>query len=142
MMAKGHEDFSRTHDVKASSNRAFGWVFVAVFAIIGAWPLLSGGTLHWWSLITAGVILLITMVAPALLALPNRLWLRFGLALNRIISPVVLAFLFYVVVTPMGALMRLFGKDNLRLSRSETDGSYWIKRDPPGPKPDSLHHQF
>ena len=141
-MAKGHEDFSRTHDVKASSNRAFGWVFVAVFAIIGAWPLLSGGALRWWSVITAAVILLITLVAPALLALPNRLWLRFGLLLNRIISPVVLAFLFYVVVTPMGLLMRAVGKDSLRLRRGGTDASYWIERDPPGPKPDSMNHQF
>jgi len=142
MMAQGHEDFSRTHEVKGSSNRGFGWVFTAVFLIVALWPLVSGGTLHWWSLIIAGVILLITIVAPALLALPNRLWLRFGLALNRIISPVVLAFLFYIVVTPTGVLMRVFGKDNLRLRRNDSDGSYWIKRDPPGPKPDSLNHQF
>ncbi len=141
-MAKGHEDLSRTHDVKGSSNRAFGWVFVAVFAIIGAWPLLSGGALRWWSVITAAVILLITLVAPALLALPNRLWMRFGVLLNRVISPVVLAFLFYAVVTPMGMLMRAFGKDSLRLRRGGADASYWIKRDPPGPKPDSMNHQF
>ena len=53
-----------------------------------------------------------------------------------------LAFLFYAVVTPMGALMRVFGKDNLRLRRDDADASYWIKRDPPGPKPDSMNHQF
>ena len=137
-----HEDFSRNYQVKASSNRGFGWVFTAVFLIIGLWPLFYGGALRWWSLIVAALFMLITLVAPALLALPNRLWLRFGLLLNRIISPVVLAFLFYVVVAPMGALMRLFGKDTLRLRRNDADGSYWIKRDPPGPKPDSLHHQF
>ena len=141
-MANGHEDFSRTHAVKASSNRSFGWVFTAVFLIIGLWPLFNGRGLRWWSLIIAALFMLITFVAPALLALPNRLWLRFGLLLNRIISPVVLAFLFYAVITPMGALMRAFGKDSLRLRRDHADGSYWIKRDPPGPKPDSLHHQF
>lgn len=142
MMAKSHEDFSRTHDVKASSNRAFGWVFVAVFAIIGAWPLFFGGAMRGWSIITAAALLLVTLLAPALLALPNRLWLRLGLLLNRIVSPVVLGFLFYIVVTPMGALMRLFGKDNLRLSRGNGESSYWIRRNPPGPKPDSLNHQF
>jgi hypothetical protein len=142
MMAQGHEDFSRTHEVKGSSNRAFGWVFVALFAITGAWPMLFGGAVRWWSMIIGIAILLITLLAPALLTIPNRLWLRFGLLLNRIISPVVLAFLFYIVVTPMGVLMRMFGKDNLRLRRNDSDGSYWIKRDPPGPKPDSLHHQF
>jgi nitrate reductase NapE component len=137
-----HEDFSRTHGIKTSSNRGFGWVFTVVFLVIGLWPLLSGGTVRRWSLITAAVVVVITLTAPALLALPNRLWLRFGLLLNRLTSPVVLAFLFYVVVTPMGLLMRLFGKDSLRLRASDADGSYWIQRDPPGPKPESLHHQF
>ena len=141
MMAQGHEDFSRTHDVKASTNRAFGWVFVAVFAVIGLWPLFSGSGVRLWSLIIAALFLLATLVAPALLALPNRLWMRFGMLLNRIVSPVVLLFLFYAVVTPMGVLMRAFGKDNLRLRRG-ADASYWIKREPPGPKPDSLNHQF
>jgi hypothetical protein len=137
-----HEDFSRTHDVKASSNRNFGWVFTVVFVVLALWPLLSSRPPRWWALIAAAVILMISVFAPALLALPNRLWLRFGLLLNRIISPVVLVFLFYVVVTPMGALMRMFGKDSLRLRGSHGNGSYWIKRDPPGPKPDSLHNQF
>jgi nitrate reductase NapE component len=137
-----HEDFSRTHEVKASSNRSFGWVFTAVFLIIAVWPLVSGGMVRWWSLSVAAAFALVTVAAPKLLALPNRLWLRFGLLLNRIISPVVLALLFYFVVTPMGALMRVFGKDTLRLRRHATDTSYWIKRDPPGPKPDSMNHQF
>ena len=142
MKAQGHEDFSRTHEVEASSNRSFGWVFTAVFLIIAVWPLVSGGTVRWWSLLVAAAFALVTVAAPKLLALPNRLWLRFGLLLNRIISPVVLAFLFYCVVTPMGALMRALGKDSLRLRRSVSDASYWIERNPPGPKPDSMNHQF
>ena len=137
-----HEDFSRTHDVKTSSNRSFGYVFTAVFLIVGLWPLVLGTGARWWSLITAAVTLLVTLLAPALLALPNRLWLRLGLLLNRIISPIVLGFMFYAVVTPMGALMRLFGKDSLRLRRSGKVASYWIKREPPGPKPDSMSNQF
>ena len=137
-----HEDFSRTHEVKASSNRSFGWVFSAFFLVVAVWPFLSGGMARWWSLWTAAALALVTVVAPRALALPNRLWLRFGLLLNRIISPVALAILFYLVVTPVGALMRALGKDNLRLRRGEADTSYWIKREPPGPKPDSLNHQF
>jgi len=137
-----HEDLSRTHEVKASSNRSFGWVFTAVFLIVAVWPLVSGGMVRWWSLIIAAAFALVTVAAPNLLALPNRLWLRFGLLLNRIISPVVLALLFYLVVTPMGALMRMLGKDSLRLRRRSSDATYWIKRDPPGPKPDSMNHQF
>jgi nitrate reductase NapE component len=137
-----HEDFSRTHDVKASSNRSFGWVFTAVFLIIGLWPLVSGHPPRGWSLIVSGLFMTVTLAAPALLGPLNRLWLRFGLLLNRIISPIALGIMFYVVVTPMGWLMRTVGKDNLRLRGGDKDGSYWIKRDPPGPKADSLHNQF
>ena len=141
-MAATHEDFSRTHQVKASSNRSFGWVFTAVFLIVAVSPIFSGGRVRWWSLLVAAAFVAATVAAPRLLALPNRLWMRLGLLLNRIISPVVLAFLFYVVVTPLGALMRVLGKDNLRLRRNASDTSYWIKRNPPGPKPDSMNHQF
>ena len=137
-----HEDLSRTHEVQAGSNRSFGWVFTVVFLVVAAWPLLSGGPLRWWALAVAAALVLITVAAPKLFTLPNRLWLRFGLLLNRIVSPLVLMFLFYVVVTPMGGLMRLLGKDTLRLRRDSASESYWIKREPPGPKPDSLNHQF
>ena len=137
-----HEDLSRTHEVKGSSNRSFGWVFTAVFLLVTAWPLLSGGAVRWWALLVAVAFALVTVAVPKLLAVPNRLWLRLGLLLNRIISPVALAILFYVVVTPVGALMRMLGKDNLRLRRGDSEASYWITRRPPGPKPDSLNHQF
>jgi len=137
-----HEDFSRGQHVKASSNRAFGWVFVIVFLIIALWPLVFGGALRWWSLIVSGLVAVVTMAAPALLTIPNRLWLRFGLLLNRVVSPVVLAIMFYLVVTPMGLLMRLFARRTLHLRRVAAAGSYWIKREPPGPKPDSMPHQF
>lgn len=141
-MANTHEDFSRAQHVKSSSNRAFGWVFVTVFLIIALWPLLSGGSLRRWSLIVSGLVMVATVAAPALLTLPNRLWLRFGLLLNRVVSPVVLAIMFYVVVTPMGLLMRMFAKDSLRRRHDASAESYWIKRDPPGPSPDSMPHQF
>ena len=141
-MASAHEDFSRTQDVKGSSNRAFGVVFTAVFLIIALWPLLSGHSPRIWALAISGLVLLITVAVPGLLAVPNRLWMKFGLLLHRVISPVVLAILFYVVVTPMGLIMRAFGKDPLRLKREVSDPSYWIRRDPPGPQPDSMSDQF
>jgi len=141
-MAQTHEDFSREEQVKASSNRAFGWVFVTVFLIIALWPLVFGGTLRWWSLIVSALVALVTVAAPSLLTVPNRLWLRFGLLLHRIVSPVVLGIMFYLVVMPMGLLMRAFGKDFLRLRRNDSAESYWIKRDPPGPEPASMSNQF
>ena len=131
-MAQTHEDFSRDQQVKASSDRAFGWTFVTVFLVIALWPLASGGALRWWSLIAGGLVLAATIAAPSLLDLPNRLWQRFGLLLHRIVSPVVLAIMFYLVVTPTGLLMRVFAKNILRLRRESAGETYWIKRDPPG----------
>src|SRR3990172_6564417 len=125
-----HEDFSREQQVKASSNRAFGCVFVIVFLIIALWPLAFGGALRWWSLIVSASVAAVTVVAPALLTIPKKLWLRFGLLLHRVVSPIVLAIMFYIVVTPMGLLMRAFAKDILRLRRDTAAESYWIKRDP------------
>lgn len=137
-----HEDFSRSHNVKGSSNRAFGWTFVAVFMIVGLWPLGSNAGLRWWALIFATLLMLATLAVPAMLTLPNRLWLRFGALLHRLVSPVILALMFYVVITPMGLLMRALGKDLLSLHRGDPTGTYWIKRDPPGPKPSSMSKQF
>jgi nitrate reductase NapE component len=137
-----HEDLSRIHAVKTSSNRAFGWVFTCAFLVVGLWPLVAHGRVRMWSLVVSGAFLVATLAAPALLALPNRLWQRVGYLLNRLVSPLVLAFLFYVVVTPMGMLMRALSKSNLKWRRGGEGSSYWIKRDPPGPKPESLNHQF
>ena len=117
-------------------------MFTAVFLIVALWPLLSGQSPRIWALAVSGLMLLITVAVPGLLTVPNRLWMKFGLLLHRVISPVVLAILFYVVVTPMGLIMRAFGKDPLRLKREVSDPSYWIRRDPPGPQPDSMSDQF
>ena len=137
-----NEDFSRVQHVKASTNRAFGWTFVVVFLIVGLWPLAFGGSARWWALIVSGAFLVTTVAAPALLTIPNRLWLRFGLLLGRVMNPIVLGVMFYVVLTPMALLMRAFGKDPMRLRHDAAATSYWINRDPPGPRPDSLPRQF
>ena len=137
-----HEDFSRTQHVKGSSNRAFGWTFVAVFLIVGLWPLVSHGTLRWWAVIVAALVMTATLAMPDLLTVPNRLWLRFGLLLHRVVSPVALGLMFYIVITPMGLLMRAMGKDPLCLRHGDPSGTYWIRRDPPGPKPSSMSKQF
>ena len=141
-MTDVHEDFSRLQQVKASSDRAFGGVFATVFLIIALWPLVAGGAPRWWSLVLSGLVLVATVALPSLLTIPNRLWLRFGLLLHRIVSPVALAVMYYLVVTPTGLLMRVFAKNILRLRRETGAESYWIKREPPGPQPDSMPRQF
>lgn len=117
-------------------------VFAAVFALIGLLPLAFGGALRLWSLLLAGAFVGVALVVPSLLAPLNRLWLRFGLLLHRIVSPLVLGIMFFLVITPMGLLMRAFGKDLLRLKFDRGAASYWIERSPPGPPPESMKDQF
>ena len=137
-------EYSQKHiiEVKGSSDRAFGLVFSAVFAIISLYPLLGSGTIRIWSLIVAGIFLLLAFITPVVLAPANRLWTKFGELLHRIVSPLALGIVFYFTVLPTGLLLRLFSKDPLRLRLDPAAESYWIKREPPGPAAESLKNQF
>ena len=138
----GHESYERHEDVRGSSDRAFGIVFAAVFAIIGLLPLVFGGRVRLWALLVAGAFLLVAQFVPSMLAPLNRWWLRFGLLLHRIVSPIVLGIMFFGVITPMGLVMRALGKDLLRLKFDRVAPTYWIERTPPGPPPESMKDQF
>ena len=137
-----HENLSREQHVEGSSHRTFGLVFAVLFLLIAAWPLLYGGTLRSWAVVVAVAFGSIAIVRPALLAGLNRLWIRFGVLLGKVVSPMALGVLFYVVITPIGTLMRLAGKDPLRLKFDRGADSYWIPREPPGPPPNSMTNQF
>jgi Saxitoxin biosynthesis operon protein SxtJ len=137
-----HEQFDRGHEVKASSDRAFGFVMAAVLAIIGAWTLYRGGSSAFWWLAAAALFLGPALIRPSLLKPLNRLWTKFGLMLHAVVSPLIMGLMFFLVVTPTGLLMRLAGKDPLRLKRDPAAPTYWIKRTPPGPAPDTMKHQF
>jgi hypothetical protein len=141
-MAPIHENLGRAQPTRAAGNRAFGGVFAILFLAIGLWPLAAGGPLRVWALIIAAALLTVTWLAPALLAAPNRLWMRFGALLHRVVSPIVLALMFFAVVTPLGLVMRMLGKDVLRLRRDPSAATYWIRREPPGPEPSSMRRQF
>ena len=138
----GHESYERREEVKGSSERSFGIVFAVVFAVIGLLPLIHAGAVRLWSLAVGAAFLLCAYALPSVLAPLNRLWLRFGLLLHRIVSPLVLGIMFYLVITPIGLLMRALGKDPLRLRFDRHAASYWIDRVPPGPEPESLKDQF
>lgn len=137
-----HEDLTREEHVEGSSDRSFGFVFAVVFVVIALWPLWHGGGLRWWSLCVAGAFVVIAMAVPRILAVPNRLWLKLGLLLGKIVSPIALGVLFYLVFVPIGMLMRLFGKDPLKLRRDAAATTYWVDREPPGPPPMSMTNQF
>ena len=137
-----HEDLTRQEEVKGSSNRSFGVVFAVVFLLIAFFPLLYGHAPRLWALGVSGTLLVVAFLLPALLTLPNRLWLRFGLLLNSIVSPVAMGVLFFGVITPTAWVMRGIGHDPLRLKFDASASSYWIKREPPGPEPKSLSNQY
>ena len=137
-----HEDLSRSQTVKTSSDRFFGLTFFAVFLIIALWPLLSRGSIQPIALGIALAFLAVSLIAPAWLAPLNRLWLKFGELLHRITSPIILGVMFFGVITPVGWLMRLAGKDLLRMKFDRGAPSYWIRREPPGPDKTSLKRQF
>jgi predicted membrane metal-binding protein len=124
------------------SDRSFGFVFAAVFAIVTFWPLLRGGHPRWWALAVAAVFLVTALAWPRGLHPLNRIWLAFGRLLHRIVSPVVMGAIFFAVITPVGFFMRLAGKDGLGLARRADLSSYWIARTPASPASETMKRQF
>ena len=125
-------------EIKISSNRSFGIVFFIVFLLIALYPLLKGNDLRIWSLVVSFVFLVLGLINSKILTPLNRLWFKFGLLLGRFISPLIMGIIFFVVVTPIGIIMRLLKKDllNLKYNKKET---YWI--DKSGPK-SKMKNQF
>ena len=125
-------------DVKIGSNRSFGIVFFVVFLIIATYPLINGDELRLWSLIISVVFLFLGLLNSKILNPLNKLWFKFGIFLGKIISPLVMGIIFFLVVTPIGLLMRLLNKDLLNL-RFNNNGSYWIEKTEPKSK---MKNQF
>jgi hypothetical protein len=142
-IADGRHEFGGTpREVKAASDRNFGIVFAAAFTALAIYNAWHGGKLWPWGGVVAAVFLVVALVRPSLLALPNRLWIKLGMALGRIVTPIVLGGLFFLVVTPVALLGRAFGKEFLKLRPEPDAQSYWIVRRPPGPAPESMLDQF
>ena len=136
-----NEPIESHRKVTAGSDRSFGIVFAIVFMLIGFAPL-THGEIRWWAVTVAAAFAFLAFVARVLLRPLNRLWFLFGLALHHVVNPIVMGFLYYGAVVPMGLLLRALGKDLLRLKRSDETASYWITREPPGPPPGSMSKQF
>ena len=125
-------------DVKIGSNRSFGIVFFVFFLIIAIYPLINGDELRLWSLITSIVFLFLGLVNSKILNPLNKLWFKFGIFLGKIISPLVMGIIFFLIVTPIGLLMRLLNKDLLNL-KFNTNNTYWIEKTEPKSK---MKNQF
>ena len=123
---------------KISSNRSFGILFSIVFAAIAFWPLLNLGEIRVWSVIVSSIFLLLGLINSKLLYPINLIWVKFEEVIGKIVAPLVMALIFFLILTPIGIFLRLIGKDllNIKLNNNKT---YWIKRDK---KPGSMKRQF
>ena len=113
--------------IKVSSNKSFGIVFFIVFLAVSFYPVINNEEFRLWALVTATIFLILGLVNSSILTPLNILWFKFGMLLGRIVSPIVMALVFFVVVTPTGLIMKFFQKDLLKLKRSNKK-SYWIER--------------
>ena len=125
-------------DVKISSNRSFGIVFFIVFLLIALYPLTYNEEIRIWSIIISLIFLILGLLNSKILAPLNKLWFKFGIFIGKIISPLIMVIIFFLVVTPIGLIMRLLGKDILNLKYNNSQ-SYWIEKK--GPK-SKMKNQF
>jgi hypothetical protein len=121
-----------------STNRSFGIVFFIVFLIVGIYPMLNEEDVRLWSLIISVIFLMLGILNSEVLTPLNKIWFRFGIFLGKIFSPLIMALIFFLVVTPIGLIMRFIGKDVLNL-KFNNDKSYWVEKK--GPK-SKMKNQF
>ena len=114
-------------DIKISSNKSFGIVFFVVFLLIAIYPLTNGGDIRIWSGIISFIFLVLGLLTSRILTPLNKIWFKFGIILGKIISPVIMAIIFFLVVTPTGLIMRILRKDLISLKKSNKN-TYWIKK--------------
>lgn len=137
-----HEDLARAEPAAIGSERGFAIVFCVFFGLVGAYQAWKGGAYGCWWFGAAAVILAVGLARPRLLAPFNRAWTRLGLLLGRVMNPVVLGLMFFLVITPLGLLMRALGKRPIPLAPDPAQETYWTRRDPPGPDGGSMTNQF
>jgi len=126
------------NDIKIGSNKSFGIVFFVVFLLIGIYPILKDGNIRIWSLVIAIIFLFLSLTKPRILTPLNKVWIKFGLFLGKIVSPIVMGVIFFSVVTPTSFFMKIFGKDLLNL-KYNNNKTYWIEKS--GPK-SKMKNQF
>lgn len=131
------------HTIVLPSNRKFGGLFSAIFAVAAVYLYFfkAASTSALVLIALAALFAVVTITAPTLLAPLNRLWFQLGLLLGRIVSPLVLGGIFFLLITPASLLSRWLGRDELRMKKRAV-ATYWVNREPPGPAPESFRNQF
>ena len=124
--------------IKIGSNRSFGIVFSVVFLLISIYPLINDENIRYWSLLVSLIFLILGILNSRILTSLNIIWFKFGLFLGKIFAPLIMGIIFFLIVTPIGLIMKFFKKDLLNLKFNK-DKSYWIKKT--GPK-SKMKNQF
>ncbi|SCA56282.1 conserved membrane hypothetical protein [Candidatus Terasakiella magnetica] len=133
------------HEIEGSSDRSFGLTVGGILALIEAYRLFSSGTID-----TIGIVLLsiatplmvLGLIYPSVLAPLNRAWMKLGLVMFKIVNPIIMFAVYIITIVPIGLILKMVGKDPLNLKLDKSATSYWIERDPAGPKPESMKNQF
>lgn len=143
-MPSFHEDLGRSEVAEGPSERSFGLTVGGILVLIAAWRAWPDGP--------AAIEVVLGLVAlgligcgllwPPALAPFNRAWMRLGILLSKVVSPVALFLVYATTVVPIGLLRRALGHDPLRLKFDPDADSYWINKEPPGPAPETMTNQF
>ena len=113
---------------KRSSNRSFGLLFFVVFLVIALWPLTKKSEINLYLISIALIFFVLGILNSKILSPLNKAWIKLGEILGRIVAPVVMAIVYFIILTPISLLVRLFGKDLIGMKFSNDIKSYWIKR--------------
>ena len=113
--------------MKKSSSKSFGYLFFGIFLALAVWVYVKNQNLNFWLISTSLVFLVLTLIKSKLLVVLNDLWIKFGELLGKIISPIVMSIVFFLIVTPIGLVLKIVKKDLLKL-KFNNDKSYWLKK--------------
>ncbi len=108
-------------------NLSFGILFFIVFALIAFWPFLSGEKIRLWAVLLSFIFLILGVLNSQLLTPLKKIWIKIGIILGKIIAPLVMALIYFIIITPISILIKIFGKDVLKM-KLDNSKSYWIKR--------------
>ena len=126
-------------DIKIGSNKSFGIVFFILFLLVSLYPLTINESIKYWSLIISVIFLTLGLLNSNLLTPLNKIWIRFGILLGKLISPFIMVLIFFLVVTPIGLIMKIIKKDLLNLKFRKDKETYWIEKIEPKSK---MKNQF
>lgn len=141
-MSQSHESFDRDHHAGGGSDRSFGLVMAAAFAVFTVWPLLHRRPVRLWCAAVSVLFLVAALATPSLLKPLNRAWTRLGVLIGRVTNPIITGLLFLLVFVPAAAFLRLLGKDLLSLRLQPEAPSYWVHRQPSAYSATDLRNQF